>query len=69
MCIRDRVNTMRFADQIKKLRIEHELTQEMLATEMHTTRQTVSKWEQGTIEPIIQMLNKLASFFNVSFDE
>ncbi|MFP4921487.1 hypothetical protein ACJVVU_08110 [Staphylococcus coagulans] len=32
------VNTMRLADQIKKLRIEKELTQEMLATEMHTTR-------------------------------
>lgn len=60
---------MRLADQIKKLRIENELTQEMLATKMHTTRQTISKWEQGTIEPSIQMLNKLASFFNVSLDE
>ncbi|MFP4921486.1 helix-turn-helix domain-containing protein [Staphylococcus coagulans] len=29
----------------------------------------MSKWEQGTIEPNIQMLNKLASFFNVSLDE
>ncbi len=29
---------MRLADQIKKLRIEKELTQEMLTTEMHTTR-------------------------------
>ncbi|WP_245393560.1 helix-turn-helix domain-containing protein [Staphylococcus coagulans] len=60
---------MRLAEQIKKLRIEKELTQEMLAIEMHTTRQTISKWEQGTIEPNIQMLNKLASFFNVSLDE
>ncbi len=63
------VNTKRLAEQIKKLRIENELTQEMLAIEMHTTRQTISKWEQWTIEPNIQMLNKLASFFNVSLDE
>ncbi len=60
---------MRLAEQIKKLRIENELTQEMLAIEMHTTRQTISKWEQWTIEPNIQMLNKLASFFNVSLDK
>ena len=43
--------TMKLAEQIRKHRKENNLTQDQLATELHTTRQTVSKWEQGTIEP------------------
>lgn len=42
---------MKLAEQIRKHRKENNLTQDQLATELHTTRQTVSKWEQGTIEP------------------
>ena len=40
-----------------------------MATELHITRQTVSKWEQGTIEPNAQMIVQLAQRFDISTDE
>ena len=60
---------MKLAEQIRKHRKENNLTQDQLATELHTTRQTVSKWEQGTIEPNVQMIVQLAQRFDISTDE
>lgn len=60
---------MKLAEQIRKHRKENDLTQDQLATELHTTRQTVSKWEQGTIEPNAQMIVQLAQRFDISTDE
>ncbi|GGG94469.1 XRE family transcriptional regulator [Staphylococcus pragensis] len=60
---------MKLAEQIKKHRKKNNLTQDQLATELHTTRQTISKWEQGTIEPNVQMIIQLAEKFGISTDE
>ena len=60
---------MKLAEQIRKHRKENNLTQDQLATELHTTRQTVSKWERGTIEPNVQMIVQLAQRFDISTDE
>ncbi|MCI2773899.1 helix-turn-helix domain-containing protein [Staphylococcus petrasii] len=60
---------MKLAEQIKKPRKKNNLTQDQLATELHTTRQTISKWEQGTIEPNVQMIVQLAEKFGISTDE
>lgn len=60
---------MKLAEQIRKHRKENDLTQDQLATELHTTRQTVSKWEQGTIEPNAQMIVQLAERFDITTDE
>ena len=60
---------MKLAEQIRKHRKENNLTQDQLATELHTTRQTVSKWEQGTIEPNAQMIVQLAQRFDITTDE
>ncbi|PNZ31794.1 putative DNA binding protein [Staphylococcus petrasii] len=60
---------MKLAEQIKKHRKKNNLTQDQLATELHTTRQTISKWEQGTIEPNVQMIVQLAEKFGISTDE
>lgn len=59
---------MRLAEQIRKYRKSSGLTQESLAEKLNTTRQSVSKWEQGSLEPNIQMLNNLAELFGVSLD-
>lgn len=59
---------MRLAEQIRKYRKSSGLTQEALAEKLNTTRQSVSKWEQGSLEPNIQMLNNLAELFGVSLD-
>lgn len=60
---------MKLAEQIRMYRKASCLTQEALAEKLNTTRQSVSKWEQGTLEPNIQMLNQLAKLFEVSLDQ
>ncbi|PCF45031.1 helix-turn-helix domain-containing protein [Staphylococcus delphini] len=59
---------MRLSEQIRKYRKSSGLTQEALAEKLNTTRQSVSKWEQGSLEPNIQMLNNLSKLFDVSLD-
>lgn len=59
---------MELGAQIRKYRKEAGLTQEGLAEQLNTTRQSVSKWEQGVLEPNLQMLNALATLFEVSLD-
>lgn len=60
---------MKLSENIKSLRKGKSLTQEKLAEQLHTTRQSVSKWEQGNLEPNIQMLIRLADYFGVTLDE
>lgn len=54
---------------IKRLRIEHTITQDELAAYLGISFQAVSKWETGTTLPDITMLPKLAAFFGVRIDE
>ena len=53
---------------IKQLRIERGLNQVQLAKKLSVTKQTVSNWENDNILPSIEMLIKIADFFNVSTD-
>ncbi len=54
--------------QIKKLRTAHMITQVQLAKELGVTKQSVSNWENDNIQPSIDMLIRLARFFNVFTD-
>lgn len=56
-------------ENIKKLRKERELTQEVLANFLGVSYQSVSKWERGDSYPDITLLPSIASFFDVSVDE
>ncbi|MBQ3602846.1 MAG: helix-turn-helix transcriptional regulator [Clostridia bacterium] len=56
-------------ENIKRLRREKELTQEMLAEYLGVTFQSVSKWERGETYPDITMLPAISAFFDVSCDE
>lgn len=53
---------------IKKLRAEHHITQEKLATAIGVTPQAISRWESETSYPDIELLPALADFFSVSTD-
>lgn len=55
-------------ENIKKLRLEHNLTQENLADFLGVSFQAVSKWERGDTVPDVYMLPVIASFFNVTTD-
>ena len=55
-------------NNIAKLRMDKNLSQEALAEILHTTRQAISKWERGEAYPDVDRLKELASYFNVSID-
>ena len=58
-----------FGENLKRLRLEKNLTQEKLADFLGVSFQSISKWERGDTYPDITMLPCIASFFSVSVDE
>lgn len=61
--------TVYIGENIKRLRREHNLTQESLAEFLGVTFQSISKWERGEAYPDITLLPAIADFFKVSVDE
>ena len=61
-------NIMFFKDRLKKLRIETETKQEVLAKYLNVGISTVSMYETGQREPSLDILIKIAEYFNVSID-
>ena len=57
------------SENIKRLRRENNLTQEILAEFLGVTFQSISNWERGESYPDITMLPEIAGFFKVSVDE
>lgn len=55
-------------ENIKKLRLERNLTQQQLAKELGMTSSTISAYESGVRSPSIDNLCKLAAFFSTSVD-
>lgn len=55
-------------ENIKKLRIAKGLNQVEFARALSVTKQCVSNWENDNVLPSIEMLVKIAEFFNVSTD-
>lgn len=55
-------------DRIRLLREKQNLSQVQLAEKINVSKQSVSNWENNNIVPSIDILKKLALFFNVSTD-
>lgn len=55
-------------DILKELREENNLTQDEVAEKLSLTRQTISRYETGTIEPPFSTLVKMADIYNCSLD-
>lgn len=55
-----------FANSLKQLRIERGLTQSALAKELHVTQNAVFNWENEKREPNLDMIRKIAEYFNTS---
>ena len=55
-------------ENIKKLRLARGINQVELANALNVSKQCVSNWENDYILPSIEMLMKLAKFFNVTTD-
>lgn len=56
-------------ENIKKLREDHNLTQQQLADRLFVSRQTICRWENGSRCPDLITAKKLAAEFDVSLDE
>ena len=59
---------MSFAENLKQLRKDKQLSQEELAEILDVSRQAVSKWEQGDGYPEVEKLLLLSSKLNISLD-
>ena len=57
-----------FGNRIKTLRLSYNLSQVQLAEQLSVSKQTVSNWENGYIQPSIDILIRIANFFSVSTD-
>lgn len=55
-------------ERIEKLRKDKGWTQEKLAEKLNVSRQTIYKWESGSVNPEVDHLKKLVKIFNTSFD-
>lgn len=60
---------MRFDENLRNLRKEKDYSQEYLAERLGVTRQTISKWENGTAMPDLKKFIELADFFEASMDD
>ena len=56
------------SEKIKNLRKDFGISQVELASKLGVTKQCVSNWENDNILPSIDMLVKIAKYFNVSTD-
>lgn len=53
---------------LKTLRKKHNVSQQKLALAVNTSQQSINNYENNDIEPNIEMLKRIAIYFNVSID-
>ncbi len=53
---------------LKRLRKQHQYTQEILAEELGVSRQVIAKWERGESTPELSFCVKLADLYDVTLD-
>ena len=57
-----------FANRIRKLRMDKNLSLERLATELGINKSRIGMWENNGTVPRDDILIKLSKYFNVSID-
>ena len=58
-----------FSENIKKIRKEHNLSQEQLAEELGVSRQAISKWESGAAYPEMDKIITICKKYNCNIDD
>lgn len=58
-----------FSENLKKIRKEHNLSQEQLADELGVSRQAISKWESAVAYPEMDKIISLCNQFNLNIDD
>ena len=57
-----------FSERIKKLRIDSNMTMDMLAKKLNITKSRISMWENNGTVPREDILLELSKLYNVSID-
>ena len=57
-----------FKERLKGLREDRDLTQLEVAQALNITRAALANYEQGTREPDIELLVKIANYFDITLD-
>ena len=55
-------------ERIRQLRLARNLSQVELASALNVSKQCVSNWENDNIQPSVEMVVKLARYFEVTTD-
>lgn len=58
-----------FGESLKELRTSRNISQIELSKEIYVSQSTVSKWENGLINPTMSNLIVLSDYFDISIDE
>ncbi len=58
-----------FANNLKSLRYQYNLSQKDLAQKLNVSHKTISHWESGYTEPSLDILITLKNIFNVSYED
>ena len=58
-----------FSENLKRIRKEHNLSQEQLAEELGVSRQAISKWESSTAYPEMDKIIALCDKFDLNIDD
>ncbi len=53
-------------ERLREARIQKNYSQEYVAEKVHTSRQTVMRWENGASVPNVEIIKKLAELYDVS---
>ena len=59
---------MNFAEKMIELRKQQNLSQQDLADRLGVSRQAISRWETGAVQPLADSVKSLAQVFQVSTD-
>lgn len=54
---------------LRRLRLQHQYTQEEVAEKLGVSRQVIAKWEKGDSTPDLQFCIKLSELYNVTIDD
>ena len=60
---------MKIGEQLQKQRKAHKMSQDTLAKELHISRQSVSKWENGATLPSFSNVIAISELFDISLDD
>lgn len=58
----------KFPDRLKELRLEKGLSQRKLSAELQISQAAIARWEANLQTPNIDVVIKIAEFFNVTVD-